>query len=69
MINIKRMITAFVAAIVVFYVLLFVLKTVIVLLIGIPIFIGILYFALRYLKPNNIRRKSNIEEMDFEELD
>lgn len=69
MINLKRMIIAFLTAIILFYVLVFVIKAVLVLIIAIPIILGALYLFLRYKASVKPKQKDDIEEMEFEELD
>lgn len=69
MVNIKRILMAFIAAIVLFYVLKFVIRTVFVIVIAIPIILIALYIYYRYIAPKTVSKKDDIEEMEFEELD
>lgn len=67
--NIKRMLTAFVLAVVLFYVLGFVIKTVFAIVIAISVvFLG-LYVFYRYIAPRKASTTDTVEEMEFEELD
>lgn len=69
MITIKRILAAFVLAIVLFYVLKFVIQTVLALIIAIPLILVAVYVYYLYIAPKKVAKKDEIEEMEFEELD
>lgn len=67
--NIKRMLMAFVLAVVLFYALKFVITTIFAIVIAIAVGLLGLYVFYRYIAPRRAVKNDTVEDMEFEELD